>query len=196
MKSEKGSSHIVLIIVTIIIIGLIALGLHLFTIEYQNKVEETIKTDMLLIKGKIKVLYESSVAKEDDTLLKGRKVSENLEDEKIKNLLDKKVITQEEENFDGYYIIDKQTLGEIGLGDIKLKEENYIIVNYKTKEVIYSQGFEIEEKECYKLTQLLEIEEERERQKQNQNQQENSQPVVQNTEEPEETTDTQEEPAE
>lgn len=179
MKSEKGLSYILLLIVVLVIIA-IGIGIfHFVLTEYDNKVEETIKTDMLLIKGKIKVLYESSVAKEDDTLLKGRKVSENLEDEKIKRILEKKVISQDEENFDSYYIIDKQTLEEIGLEDIKLKEENYIIINYKTKEVIYSQGFEIEGKECYKLTQLLEIEAEKEKQ------QNNNQVITQNIEEQE-----------
>ncbi len=109
---------------------------------------------MLLVQGKIKVIGQENEMNKEQNSLKGLKVSENLEDEKIKRLIENKVINTEEENFDKYYIINSQTLNELNLQD-NLKGEYYII-NYKTYEIIYSKGIEIEDQMHYKLTEILE----------------------------------------
>lgn len=109
---------------------------------------------MLLVQGRIKVIGQENEMNKEEHQLKGLKISENLEDEKIKRLIENKVINTEEENFDKYYIINSQTLSELNLQD-NLKEE-YYIVNYKTYEIIYSKGIEIEGKMHYKLTEILE----------------------------------------
>ena len=56
-------------------------------------------------------------------------------------------------NFSKYYIIEKETLEEIGLQNINLKKGFYI-VNYNTDEIIYSEGVKIGENTYYKLSEL------------------------------------------
>ena len=81
-----------------------------------------------------------------------KQVKENLEDEKIKKLLDENIINQEDENFENYYIIDSENLNQLNLNDDL--EGEYYIVNYKNYEIIYSKGIEVEEKTYYTLTDL------------------------------------------
>lgn len=109
---------------------------------------------MLLVQGKIKVIEQENEMNKEENPLKGLKVSENLEDEKVKSLIENKVISAEDENFDEYYIINSETLNELNLQD-NLKGE-YYIVNYKTYEIIYSKGIEIEKEMHYTLTEILE----------------------------------------
>ena len=54
-----------------------------------------------------------------------------------------------------YYIIDKQSLNEMGLTDVKIREGCYI-VNYSTGEVIYAKGVKIGENTYYKLSDIKE----------------------------------------
>ena len=115
---------------------------------------ENLKTDMLLVQGKIKVIEQENEMNKEENPLKGLKVSENLENEKVKSLIENKVINPEDENFDNYYIINSETLNELKLQD-NLKGE-YYIVNYKTYEIIYSKGIEIENEMHYSLTEILE----------------------------------------
>lgn len=114
---------------------------------------------MLLVQGKIKVIEQENEMNKEENPLKGLKVSENLENEKVKSLIENKVINPEDENFDNYYIINSETLNELKLQD-NLKGE-YYIVNYKTYEIIYSKGIEIENEMHYSLTEILEHTEER-----------------------------------
>ncbi len=109
---------------------------------------------MLLVQGKIKVIGQENEMNKEENPLKGIKVSENLEDEKVKSLTENKVINTEDENFEEYYIINSETLNELNLQD-NLKGE-YYIVNYKTYEIIYSKGIEIEKEMHYTLTEILE----------------------------------------
>lgn len=109
---------------------------------------------MLLVQGKIKVIEQENEMNKEENPLKGLKVSENLEDENVKSLIENKVINIEDENFDKYYIINSETLNELKLQD-NLKGE-YYIVNYKTYEIIYSKGIEIENEMHYSLTEILE----------------------------------------
>ena len=117
---------------------------------------------MLLVQGKIKVIEQENEMNKEENPLKGLKVSENLEDEKIKSLIENKVINAEDENFDKYYIINSETLNELKLQD-NLKGE-YYIVNYKTYEIIYSKGIEIKNEMHYTLTEILEHTDTEERQ--------------------------------
>ena len=82
-------------------------------------------------------------------------MSDNLEDKKIKELLEKGIISQDEGQFSKYYILEKVNLEEIGLESINL-ENGYFIVNYYTYEVIYSEGVEIDGNVYYKLSEIQE----------------------------------------
>lgn len=154
MKKQEGMTYPMLILVLLLIVILIALGVMVLVNHLTDQKQETVRTNMLLTQAKIKVMKESSVAKKDESLLKGKKVSENLEEEKVKQMLEKQVISQEEEHFDRYYILDQAMLEEMGLTGILFKEGNYYIVNYDTFEIIWTQGIKIKGKTFYKLSEL------------------------------------------
>ena len=161
MKNQKGMGHLMLILCVIIII-LVAIGaFYYFFIKLETQVIETYETDMLLIQGKVKVLSEEAIINKNEELLKGRKVSDSLEDEEVKALLEKGVFSQEEESFNKYYLLEKANLDEIGLGAIRL-EKGYYIVNYDTDEVIYSKGIQVGENTYYKLSEIEELKEKEE----------------------------------
>lgn len=154
MKSEKAMSLISVIISIIIIIGIIATTVYFLGKGFQESRIENVKTNMLLVQGKIKVLQESSIAKKDETILKGKKLVDNQENEKVKEMLEKKVITPEEQNFDKYYIVDGETLKEMQIEGIVFGEGNFYIVNYATNEIIWTQGLKIEDNVYYKLSEI------------------------------------------
>lgn len=159
MKSQNGMGHLMLIICIAIII-LFVVGIIYITIESLEKEKlETYQTNMLLIQGKTKVISQEATIQKNEGLLKGRKVSEAIEEEQIKNLLESKIILQEETSFAKYYILEKSHLEEICLGSIEL-EEGYYIVNYDTDEIIYSKGITKGKETLYKLSELEKINEE------------------------------------
>ncbi len=172
MKSQKGMSHIVWAIAIVVIIGLVICALFFSKIKLEDEVLKMYETDMLLIQGKVKILSNEATIKGDDDGLKGKKIEENLEDETIKKLLEDSVISKEEKDFSKYYIIDKQTLDEMGLIDVKIRDGFYI-VNYNTDEIIYAKGITIEDNTYYKLTEIKEVNSKKENQNEIVNETEN-----------------------
>lgn len=157
MKNQRGMSQITLVISIIIIIVIAVLGFNITKKMLERRNVENYKTNMLLLQGKVKVISKEFVMKkEDEEILEGKKVSENLEREDIKELLQKGIISQEDESFERIYIIENEDLERIGLSDIKLKD-GYYIVNYNTDEIIYSKGIEIDQKVYYKLSEIKEM---------------------------------------
>ena len=156
MKNQKGMAHIVYILSVVIILGLIIWLLFFSKTKVEDEVLKMYETDMLLIQGKVKVLSKESIVEGNNDGLKGKKIEENLEDETVEKLLENGIISKEEENFSKYYIIDKQTLDEMGLTDVKIREGFYI-VNYNTDEIIYAKGITIEENTYYKLSEIKEV---------------------------------------
>lgn len=155
MKSEKGMSHIATIICAIILIVIVIVGIKIFLNKNDDRIVTNFKTDMLILQGKIKVISQENEMNGEEHPLIGKKLADNLEDEKVKELLEKGIINQDEEYFDNYYIIDSQTLlSELNLWD-SLKGE-YYIVNYESYAVIYSKGVEVKGVVKYSLKELLE----------------------------------------
>lgn len=165
MKSQKGMGHLMLIICIVVIILFIIGIIYIAKTNVEEEILETYETNMLLIQGKVKIISQESTIQKKEELLKGRKLSDNLEDEQVKKLLENGIISQEETSFSKYYILEKSHLEEIGLGNIELKE-GYYIVNYDTDEIIYSKGIIIGKETYYKLSEL----EEKNKQKENQEQ--------------------------
>lgn len=153
MKSEKAMSYKMLIIIVLLIAIAVISIIYVLNNEIKNEIVQTYKTDMLLIQGKTKVLSQESTIQNKEDILKGEKLSDKLEEEKIKELLENKIISQEEENFAKYYIWNKDVLNEVGLADINL-ETGFYIVNYETDEIIYSEGIEVDRKTYYKLSEI------------------------------------------
>ena len=153
MRSQKGMGQLMLIICIVIII-LFVLGIIYVVKETIEKEKvETYQTDMLLIQGKVKILSQESTMQKNEEILKGRRLSEVIEEEQVKNLIENNIISKEEISFDKYYIIEKSHLDELGLGNINLGE-GYYIVNYDTDEIIYSKGIKKGDKILYKLSEL------------------------------------------
>lgn len=153
MKNDKGMGHLMLIIWIAIIILFILGIIYILKDTIEKEKIETYQTDMLLIQGKIKVISQEAIIQKKEELLKGRKVSEAIEEDKIKQLLENNIINQEETSFSKYYILEKSHLDEIGLSSIQI-EEGYYIVNYDTDEIIYSEGIIVGQDKFYKLSEL------------------------------------------
>ena len=153
MKRGYLKTYIKILFLLAIIASVIYGGIYFLKKGYANEQFETIKTNMLLIEAKTKIVAEKMKMKEKDTSYVGRKIEErDMED--IKALQEKGMIdTEEKENI--YYILEKSHLEELGLTTIKL-EEGYYIVEYNTNEIIYSKG--VEDKNGNKLYKLTEIE--------------------------------------
>jgi len=154
MKKENGMSYITLVFWVVVIIAVVVVGTKIILKETENREVENLTTDMLLLQGKIKVIAQENEMNEEENPLIGRKLTENLEDEKVKNLIDNKVITEEGEALENYYIIDSETLKTLNLED-NLNGE-YYIVNYETYEIIHSKGLELHNQIHYTLTELIE----------------------------------------
>lgn len=163
MENQKGMSHIACILAIVVIVGLVICALFFSKNKLEDEVLKMYETDMLLIQGKVKVLSKEAIVKGNDDDLKGKKIEENLEDETIKKLLEEGIISKEEKDFSKYYIIDKQTLDEMGLTDVKIRDGFYI-VNYNTDEIIYAKGITIENNTYYKLTEIKEANSKKEKQ--------------------------------
>lgn len=168
MKKQSGMSLIMLLLLILVIIIIAVISISLLKNKLDEEKFENLKTDMLSIQGKVKVIGQEMIkSKEKDvekakaisvdnqnvSMLKGKKVSENMEDEEIKKLIENKIINEQDENFDKYYILEREHLDEIGLNEIIIKEGK-IIVNYNTDEIIYSKGIELDKKVYYKLSEI------------------------------------------
>ena len=156
MKSENGISYTKLLIIfaIIIVIGII-FGTYIMGIFRGNNLED-IKTDMLLIQTKVKVLKGDSDITGDASVLKGVKLSAPEQPAEIQQFMNKGIIGQEE--YDYYYVVNQEVLNEIGLSEIKLENGEYFIVNYNTYEVIYTEGYRDEYKNTYyKLTEIQDL---------------------------------------
>lgn len=122
--------------------------------EYHSQQFETIKTDMLLIQAKTKMVAEKMKMKEKDATYIGKKIEEVEENEDIRKLQESKIINLEEKN-NQYYILEKKHLEELGLATINL-EKSYYIVEYNSNEIIYANG--IKDKNGNMLYKLSDIE--------------------------------------
>lgn len=156
MKKQNGMNMIMLTIVICIIIVLVSLIVVYTKNRFEQEEFENIKTDMLSVQAKVKVIGQTSITSKDESVLIGIKVSENLEDEDIKKLIEKGIIETEEDVMKNYYIIDKQNLIDMELS-IKYLNEGKIIVNYSTNEVIYSKGIKVRENMYYKLSDIQDL---------------------------------------
>ncbi len=82
--------------------------------------------------------------------------SEIADNEKIENLKNLGIIT--DENIQQFYMWKQAELDEESLNSIKLKDDEFFLVNYDTEEVIYSEGYTDEDGNTYyQLSQTLDL---------------------------------------
>lgn len=150
------------IILIIILLGVIIYfgiknnntGIEILT---KNNVED-LNTNLLQIQAKVKVIKEQSVVKDDATILKGEKIKASINEEVISLLNQMKengVISEEEENFDKYYVWDKALLEELNLA-LNLQDNDKIIINYETLEIILPDGVQLvkDSERIYKFSEF------------------------------------------
>lgn len=146
-----------ILFIIFIIIAIILAGIYFFKKEYDIEQFETIKTDMLLIEAKTKIVAEKVRIKEENASYIGKKLEEVGERTDIKELQDKEIIDLNSKD-KNYYILEKSHLDDLGLTTIKV-EEGYYIVEYNSNEIIYSKGVENKEGErLYKLSDIQKYE--------------------------------------
>lgn len=159
MKNEKGMTYLTLLIILVILAVVIVAIVFFIKGEYQQETIENRKTDLLLVQGKVTMLEEMVVAKREGAAYIGKKVADNKENEQIKTLFEKGIIAENEENFDSYYLLEKEDLDALGLSQLELKEGEAYVVNYKTGEVMMTVPVTIENTEYYTLSSIRERDE-------------------------------------
>lgn len=156
MKKENGLSMIALILIVVIISVAITIGVKHIKVYIANEKDEDIKTNMLLIQGKITEIANKHVIDEAENGLIGIKL--NLESEENEyNISDElKEILINLEGAD-LYILTKEDLENLSIKDIEVNKDEFYIVDYNSEEVYYSLGINGQ----YKLTALESKEEEK-----------------------------------
>ena len=135
MKDEKGLTYIATIFLVIIIIAF-AIGVILYIQQqYRNEESETIKTNMLAIQGKAKMVAEEEKALKKELI--GTKILIEQQDQKVKDFLKSQNIEIEENS-------------------------KYYIVNYDNMEVLYTKGIKVGDNEYYKLSDFNNLSDEKE----------------------------------
>ncbi len=157
LKIENGITIIALIITIILMLILVGVGVH-FSGDALDKAKlEDIKTDMISIKTKAKIVAEQYNFKDIDNLI-GTKLDQNDEEEGIQNetyiipnglktILEGSGEETEKIDISKLYIWTKEDLNNQGLNTIDINNEQFYIVYYNLKdtnksEIYYSQGFQ------------------------------------------------------
>lgn len=157
MKLRSVVIFLIIILLVVIIYFGIKNNNNGIEILTKNNIED-INTDLLQVQAKVKVIKEQSVVKDDESILKGEKIKDS-PNETVISLLNQLeeigVISEEEENFDKYYMWDKALLEELKL-EVNLQENDKIVVNYETLEIILPSGVEFEKngEKVYKFSEL------------------------------------------
>ena len=143
MEKQKGASIVIWIIGVILLAIVIVIAIHFMQEEINKNQQEDIKTEMLQVQAKAKIVLEKYNV-DNNNGLKGQKMED-------KTLQEKYGIEQ----IENYYKWTKEILAELGLQETLLQEGEYYLVNYDTEEVIYSQGYKAENGEIYyKLSEI------------------------------------------
>lgn len=140
-----------IIIVIVIAVGVFCIkkGLEML----KQKENDDLKTDLLLVQAKIKMIKGKSDVKANKDDFIGTKISDSNNDE-LKEFL--KNLNISESDLENYFILSKQDFESMGIAnELKNIEENVYIVNYDTAEVIYKKGVEINNKLKYKLSDIV-----------------------------------------
>lgn len=121
--------------------------------KIQEEKYDNIKTNMLMIEGKIKILKaESEVSGNQDNYV-GIKITE-ANNEEANKVMQNLQINQDE--FQNYYVLNKECFEKIGISDsIDEEEKDSYIVNYDNSEVIYIKGIEVNGEIKYKLSDIV-----------------------------------------
>ena len=122
-------------------------------VMFKEKVDNDVKTDLLLVQAKIKLIKGKAEVSTNNEAYVGNKVSES-DKQDVKDFL--KSIKINEEDFEKYYILSVKDLESMGLAsEMKNVEDNVFIINYEESDVIYVKGIQIDNTVNYRLSEIL-----------------------------------------
>lgn len=148
MKEQKGITLVALIITIIVMLILAAVTIHFGTNLLDKSKKEDLKTTMLLIQSKTKIIKEKKDFGDIEELT-GISLANNTEytiSENFQNKLDTI------ENAD-LYILNSENLTSMGITENTSNEEFYI-VDYNNSEIYYSLGYKEGNSTLYSLSEL------------------------------------------
>lgn len=146
IKNQKGITLTMLVVTIIILIILTSTTVYVGTNIIDRTNLQNLNTNMLLIQAKVKTIGENSKFNKDEAQLKGKKVSEITDNEKITKLIQEGIV----EASDKYYLLSQEDLEQMGLEKIQIEEG--FLVNYEAEEIIYVKGFKVDQTYHYKLS--------------------------------------------
>lgn len=143
MKREDGLGVVGIVILIAFICAVIYAFYNVYKMQTNTQKDNDIKSNMLLIQGASKVLYESCVMNKTDDKLLGYKLSEidGIEEinKKIINEFKEKNIIEEGE-YEKYYVLTDSNLNELKV-DVTNEENAYYIVGYEKNDIIITCGY-------------------------------------------------------
>lgn len=128
-------THIKLLTTIIVMVAIIALAICLGMHQFKNNDLKNISTNLLQIQAKAKNIKEKTIVEDNENLLIGQEVPEDL--------LQKFNLDYS----DSIKLLTVEDLAMLGLSNID--EDRKYIVNYDNGEVYYIDGFKTEEGETY-----------------------------------------------
>lgn len=147
MKLVRIKNFVVMILLLCMIFGIWGYIANYVSKKMNNVESEKIKGNMLLIQAACKIKKSRSIVDKNEDYLIGKKLSEDMENNIIKNFLDKKIISEEE--YEKYYIFSNEDLQKLELEVVNGKNSFYL-VNYDNLEIINTEGLNGK----YKLSEM------------------------------------------
>lgn len=148
MKEQKGITLVALIITIIVMIILAAVTIHFGTNLLDKSKKEDLKTTMLLIQSKAKIIKEKKEFGDIEELT-GVSLSNNTE-YIISQNFQKKLNTIEKADL---YILNSENLTSMGITD-KTDNKEFYVVDYNNSEIYYSLGYKEGKSTLYSLSEL------------------------------------------
>ena len=158
LKKEDGLTYIAMIFIIVLIALIVFAVIYFARMQISKENLETLKTNLLLIQGKVELVSQHVDMKEKDAKLTGTKLADMKEDEVIKAFLEKQIIDSESKDRD-FYVLKEQDLKDLELNNIQMESGMYYIVDYKTNDIITTKGYTATDGQTYyKLTDIEKLE--------------------------------------
>ena len=123
LKKEDGLTYIAMIFIIVLIALIVFAVIYFARMQISKENLETLKTNLLLIQGKVELVSQHVDMKEKDAKLTGTKLADMKEDEVIKSFLEKQIIDSESKDSD-FYVLKEQDLKDLELSNIQM-ERNF-----------------------------------------------------------------------
>ena len=158
INNQKGVTLLILVIMIIVMLIIAGITIYSGTETIKRAGLENLKTNLLLIQGKVELVSQHVDMKEKDAKLTGTKLADMKEDEVIKAFLEKQIIDSESKDSD-FYVLKEQDLKDLELSNIQMESGMYYIVDYKTNDIITTKGYTATDGQTYyKLTDIEKLE--------------------------------------